>query len=287
MIIAHRGASGLAPENTLAAVEVAIAAGADGIELDVHLTADGHVVVHHDYCINKEWARLDGAWLDETGPAIRDLTLAEVQAYDVGRLAPGSTYHAKYPDYTPADGARIPTLPKVLDLVKARAPAGFQIWLELKLAPPDQAPTSGAIALADASLDLVRASGLAGQVRVISFYWPALYHVQQRMPGMKTGYLSMQQSGGDNILAGEPGVSPWTAPLAVRDFRGSVPAMIKAAGGDAWSVYWRDLTPERLAEAKALGLSVGVWTIRTREEAGTAQALGVDVITTDRPDWFC
>ena len=148
MIIAHRGASGLGPENTLAAFEAAIAAGADGIELDVHLTADGHVVVHHDYCINKEWARLDGAWLDETGPAIRDLTLAEVQSYDVGRLAPGSAYHAKYPDLTPADGAVIPTLRSVLDLVKARAPADFQIWLELKLAPPYQAPTSDAIALA-------------------------------------------------------------------------------------------------------------------------------------------
>ncbi len=59
-IIAHRGASGLAPENTLPAFRAAIEAGADGIELDVHLTRDGHLAVHHDYRISMEWARLDG-----------------------------------------------------------------------------------------------------------------------------------------------------------------------------------------------------------------------------------
>ena len=82
----------------------------DGVELDVHLTADGQVVVHHDYCINNEWARLDNKWLTEIGPAIRDLRLVEVQSYDIGRLAPNTVYHAKYPDYTPADGVCNPKL---------------------------------------------------------------------------------------------------------------------------------------------------------------------------------
>ncbi len=64
-IIAYRSASGLGPENTLAAFAAAIASGADGIEFDVHLTVDGHVIMHHDYCINREWTRLDGEWPGE------------------------------------------------------------------------------------------------------------------------------------------------------------------------------------------------------------------------------
>jgi glycerophosphoryl diester phosphodiesterase len=285
-IIAHRGASGLAPESTLAAFEKAIEVGADGIEFDVHLTADGQVVVHHDYCINKEWARFGGVWLGETGPAIRDLTLSEVQSYDMGRLAPGSEYQAKYPEYVPADGACIPTLQQVLDLVSERAPPGFQLWLELKLSPPDQAPTSDAIALADATLAILASAGMMDQTIMISFYWPALYHVQRQVPRMKTGFLSVQQPGNDTIQAGQPDISPWTAPLNADDHGGSVPAVIKAAGGDTWSVSWSDLTQDRLAEARRLGLSIGVWTIRHRDEGEVVKALGVDVITTDRPDWF-
>lgn len=276
----------MAPENTLAAFEKAIEVGADGIEFDVHLTSDGHVVVHHDYCINKEWARKDGEWLAETGPAIRDLTLVQVQSYDMGRLAPGSVYHAKYPEYLAADGARIPTLRQVLGLVKGRAPTGFQLWLELKLAPLSQEPTSDAIALAQAALALLQDAGMVEQTTVISFYWPALYHAQRRVPDLKTGYLSIQQSNEDNIQADQPGLSAWTAPIDAGDHNGSVPEMIKAAGGSAWSAYWRDLTPDILAKAKDIGLSVGIWTIRQEAEIAVAKALRVEVITTDRPDWF-
>ena len=53
-IIGHRGAAGLAPENTLASFSRACAIGVSGIELDVHLTADGAVVVHHDYALNPD-----------------------------------------------------------------------------------------------------------------------------------------------------------------------------------------------------------------------------------------
>ncbi len=194
----------------------------------------------------------------ETGPAIRDLTLAEVQAYDVGRLAPGSAYHAKYPEYEPIDGARIPTLQQVLELVVERAPADFQLWLELKLAPPAMEQTTDAVDLAEAALALIAGAGLTAHTTVISFYWPALYYVQRVLPGIETCFLSIQQPREDNIAAGKAGVPPWTAPLDARAFDGSVPAIIKAAGGSAWSVYWQDLTSALVTEARALGLSVGV-----------------------------
>jgi glycerophosphoryl diester phosphodiesterase len=286
LIIAHRGASGLAPENTLAAFRTAIEVGADGIEFDVQLTRDGQAVVVHDFRISKEWARLDGHWIDGEGPAVRDLSLAEIRRYDVGRLRPFSQYAKRYPDYRPADGARVPTLAEVLALVRDEAPAGFQMWLELKVAPADEAASSDPIATTDATLAALQEFGLVNQTVLISFHWPALYYAQRLMPGLKTGYLSAERSWLNNIRLGQPDRSPWTAPFDANDYGRSIPRTIKAAGGYAWSVYHGDLTPERLADATAQGLQVGIWTIRNRSEIPSALATGAAVITTDRPDWF-
>ena len=78
MNIAHRGGAQLMPENTLAAFADALARGCDGVELDVQLSRDGAVVVHHDFRLMKDVARENGAWLTEPGPRIKDLMLAGV-----------------------------------------------------------------------------------------------------------------------------------------------------------------------------------------------------------------
>ncbi|MEX2642455.1 MAG: glycerophosphodiester phosphodiesterase family protein [Acetobacterales bacterium] len=285
VVIAHRGASGLAPENTLAAFRKAIGAGADGMEFDVHLSADGHVVVHHDFTLKPEIARLDGEWLAAEGPALRTLTLVELRRYDVGRLRPGTAYARRYPDQQPADGARIPTLDEVLALVRDTAPADFQLWIELKLDPTKPAVSSDPDTLADAVVSAVQGAGMEARSTAISFHWPALYRIQRMAPGIRTGYLSAQRDWLDNIRTGQPGPSPWTAPLDVDD-HGSIPRAIHAAGGAAWSVYIGDLTPAALREARALGLQVGVWTVRRKDEAALARSLVPDVVTTDRPDWY-
>src|ERR1700761_7026710 len=111
--IAHRGGAGLKPENTLAAFADAIARGCDGAELDVQLSQDGVAVVHHDYRLMRDVARHDGVWLEAPGPRIKDLTLAELQKFDIGRPKPGSAYAVKHPDLQPADGEKIPTLEAV------------------------------------------------------------------------------------------------------------------------------------------------------------------------------
>ncbi len=116
-IIGHRGAAGLAPENTLAAFKKACEIGVDAIELDVLLTADDNIVVHHDYTLNPEMTRTpDGEWLDHPGPAIKESTLAKLKAYDVGRLKPGTRYSRRYTEQQPVDGERIPTLGEVISL---------------------------------------------------------------------------------------------------------------------------------------------------------------------------
>src|SRR5256885_10157805 len=91
--IAHRGGAGLFPENTLTAFRNAVALGCDGAELDVQLSRDGEVVVFHDLCLKPEMCRdATGAWLKAPAPRIKDITLAELRAFDIGRADPASDY---------------------------------------------------------------------------------------------------------------------------------------------------------------------------------------------------
>jgi glycerophosphoryl diester phosphodiesterase len=99
--IAHRGASAYEPENTLRAFDRAIEMGATMLELDVHLSQDGHPVVIHD---------ADLSWVAKNGGRILDMTLAQIKGFDVGQ------------------GERVPTLSEVIELVRGRA----ELYVELK-----------------------------------------------------------------------------------------------------------------------------------------------------------
>ena len=86
MNIAHRGGADLWPENTLEAFERAMALGVDGIEFDLQLSADGHLLIHHDARLKPEATRRDGVFLEKPTPPINALAFAELQNYDVGAL---------------------------------------------------------------------------------------------------------------------------------------------------------------------------------------------------------
>ena len=114
----HRGARGLAPENTLAAFKTALTVGVHTLELDVGVTRDGQVVVAHDQRLNPNITRdASGQWLADVGPPLNTLTLAELQRYDVGRLKPGSRYAEGFAQQQPADGERMPTLDALFAMV--------------------------------------------------------------------------------------------------------------------------------------------------------------------------
>src|SRR4030095_3436731 len=95
----NRGTRGLAPENTLPAFQRALELGVDTLECDMAITKDGVVVIHHDLWLKPDTTRgPDGKWLEARGPAIKELTFAELQQYDVGRLKPGTDYAKLFPD---------------------------------------------------------------------------------------------------------------------------------------------------------------------------------------------
>jgi glycerophosphoryl diester phosphodiesterase len=158
-IVGHRGAPACAPENTLASFEEGLRQGADIIELDVQLSADGHVVVFHDERLERT---TDGAGRLEA------CTLAELKALDAG-----SWFDASFA------GVPIPTLDEVLAWAKNRTP----LFIELKYSAPPVA------ALASGAVEQVRAYEMADQVMFISFAHPALSWVKQNAPELATGAL--------------------------------------------------------------------------------------------------
>jgi glycerophosphoryl diester phosphodiesterase len=285
-IIGHRGAAGLAPENTLPAFARACAEGVEGIELDVHLTADGVVVVHHDYALNPDIARdADGAWVaDSARPVLRERTLAELRRYDVGRLRPGSDYARRYPAQEPHDGARIPTLDEVITLFLAECAPPTRLVVEIKTDPTRPFLSAVPEVLADSTVARLRARGVVARTQIIAFDWRPLRRVQTIAPEIPTSYLTVESRDFDSIERGVEGASPWMAGLDVDAYGGSVPRAVHAAGGRHWSPNMRNVTAELIAEAHALGVRVYPWTVNVEAEMQRLIELGVDGITTDRPD---
>jgi glycerophosphoryl diester phosphodiesterase len=280
----HRGARGLSPENTLPAFARALSIGVTTLELDCAVTRDGVVVVSHDPVLNPDITRgPDGQWLQQPGPPILTLSYAELQRYDVGRIRPGSAYAARFSRQTAVDGTRVPRLRDVFELVRRAGNDGVRFNIETKISPLEPTQTLAAEAFARTLVAVVREAGLAARVTIQSFDWRTLAVVQQIAPEIATVYLTVQTGFMDNIRAGQSS-SPWTAGHHVSQYGGSVPRMIKAAGGAVWSPDHRDITAASIAEAQALGLKVVAWTVDTETELARVMALRVDGIISDYPD---
>lgn len=279
----HRGARGLAPENTIASFSTALAIGVTTLELDVGMSKDGVVVVHHDEWLNPDITRgADGAFLSQRGPAIYSLTLQELKRYDVGRLKPGTAYAASLPEQRPHDGARIPTLAEVFALGRRADHIRFNI--ETKLTPTSGTDVPEPELFANAVAAAVRAAGLAERVSVQSFDWRILHVLRRVEPDILRVCLTSEQPDYDTIQRGKPGASPWTAGLDVDEFGGSVPRLVAAAGCRVWSSAFADLTGERIAEAGALGIRVVPWIVNEPDQMHRLVRMGVAGIITDYPD---
>ena len=280
----HRGARGLAPENTLRAFEVALQHGVTTLELDIAITRDGVLVIHHDLALNPAIARdAQGQWLQQPSAPIHSMTWDELQRYDVGRLKPGDRYGANYPDQVPADGTRVPRLSELFDLVKKGGHDKVRFAIETKLDPRRPEATLPPEPFAKAVVDEIRKAGMAQRAQILSFDWRTLQVVQRIAPEIPTVYLSAQRQFLDNIGAGATEPSAWTAGFKYSE-HGSVPRMIKAAGGSYWSVYFGDADAAKVKEAQSLGLKVLVWTVNDAPTMERMLDLGVDGLITDRPD---
>ncbi|MFD0712354.1 glycerophosphodiester phosphodiesterase [Paenibacillus sp. GCM10027626] len=173
LVIAHRGCAGEAPENTLAAFKLAMEQGCDAIELDVHFSKDGEIIVCHDHTIDRT--------SDGSG-AIHELTVQEIQQADAGRW-----FDERYA------GERIPLLSEVFELV----PPSIMINVEVK----DLHGEAGERRL----VQFLRETNRVQHVVISSFNHELLVRLKQQEPELKIGMLYHQQVESHHGLAEQLG----------------------------------------------------------------------------------
>jgi glycerophosphoryl diester phosphodiesterase len=243
-VVAHRGASAHAPENTLPAFDLALQLGAHALEMDLHLSADGHVVVIHDATVDRT--------TDGSG-RVGELTVAELRALDAGHGFTDATGEFPYR----AVGAQIPTLGEVLE----RYPRVLLV-LDIK--------SDGGERLVDAVAEVIAGHDAAGRVLVTSFESSLLRRFRTRLPGAPTGFGRSEMT--LLYVLHLPGLHRWYRPpaevlLMPEQFRGIGLA-----------------TPRFLRAAERLGLDTHIWTINDEAALRRMVALGFDAILTDYPD---
>ncbi|MFF8843562.1 glycerophosphodiester phosphodiesterase [Streptomyces sp. NPDC015127] len=246
-VVAHRGASEDAPEHTLAAYRKAIEDGADALECDVRLTADGHLVCVHDRRVNRT---------SNGRGAVSALELADLAALDFGswKDAPES------PDWRDPSLTSVLTLERLLELI---SDSGRRVELAIET----KHPTRWAGQVEERLLKLLGRFGLAAppspdesRVRVMSFSARSLHRIAAGAPALPTVYLTQFMT------------------PRLRD--GRLPGGARIAGPGIRIVRSHPGSVARLHEA---GHRVHVWTVNEPDDVELCIRLGVDAIITNRP----
>ena len=244
--VAHRGGALLAPENTRAAFLNSLSLPIDAIELDVHMSHDGHVVVIHDHHVQKRTRGFGN---------LLDLDLAYLRRLDAA---------ARYPGGWP-EPQQIPTLSEVLELARGRA----QVYIEIKMSKHRQTykPYPN---IAEKVVELVRAAGMLDQVLIISFDWMILPVIKSLAPTIKTGMI----------------VSDKVWNPRARDGMQLLIEKTGENGCEWINMDYKLFNIEMPQTVHNYGLKLGLWTVNLEADMLRFAAAGVDSLTSDRPDLF-
>ncbi|MBK9384944.1 MAG: hypothetical protein IPN34_09025 [Planctomycetes bacterium] len=255
-ILGHRGARSLAPENTLPSFQLALDLGADGIELDLHLSQDGVAVVHHDESLMR-CTDAPQRWPSRAPWSIESFTARELAELDAacafsGALPPGR-YH-------------VPTLDEVL---AALVPRGALLDLELKTIPLAHA------GLLERVLESIQRAGAEAQVLLSSFDHQLLRRAGELAPEIPRGVLSaerlvdaaayVREAVGAQIFL--PGAAGACAALPTQTSRG----------------FDRAGVAREIERCHAAGVLVVPWTVNDPAQQRALLELGVDGLCTDDP----
>lgn len=258
LVIAHRGASGLAPENTVAAFKLAGALGADGIEMDAQLTADGHPVIIHDSRVNRTTNGIG---------TVSRLTLDQLQSLDADnwferRLVRRPRVRAMVRNLS-TEGAetfsiqQVPTLEAALSLATEAALA--RIYVELKSSEATRQ------ALLEAVLFVVRRLGVERSVTLLSFDHETIRNAKMIARHIRTAATFPTR--GRRLIS--------TA---------SIVRAAKTAGVDEVAVHFGLASRRAVAKFHEHGLSVSVWTANSKLAMRRLVACDVDSIMTNFPN---
>jgi glycerophosphoryl diester phosphodiesterase len=240
--IAHRGGAGLAPENTLAAFRLGLAHEADAVELDLHMSQDGALVVMHDPDVR----RMTGV-----PGEIGTLTLEALR-----RLNAAATYTGP-----PSAPQRVPTLQEVLELVRGRA----EVQIDIKV----RSDASRYRGIEAKVLETVRQYAMLEQVLILAFDIAVLREITALEPRVQTCALL-----GNAFLRR----------FGLRRDHDAVAEELAAQGFRCVGVKHTLMTPDLLRALRARAFRVGVWTVNEPEAMRRFADMGVDFLTSDRPD---
>jgi glycerophosphoryl diester phosphodiesterase len=244
LIIAHRGASAHAPENTLAAFQIAIDAGADGVELDVRLSKDGVPIVVHDRNLKRLAGRAD---------LVAELTCDELAQVDIG-----SRFNKTYPKRARDEfgAVRIPSLAHVLDLF---ATSGV-VHIELKIDKKRELKP-----LVNAVCGLIHDLPAMPRIVVSSFRLTAIAEAKQLLPSVRTSAL----------------FSPTIMEFLKR--RRHMIALARAFGANEISPYRSLVTPKLARLSREIGMPVNIWTCDNVKWFDRARKLDINAVMTNLP----
>jgi glycerophosphoryl diester phosphodiesterase len=227
MVVAHRGASVEQPENTIEAFEAAIDAGADAVEFDVRMTADGVPVVMHDPDVSRT---TDGTGL------VSELTLDEIRKLRIGLPGGGA--------------AGVPTLEEALECLAGRAAAD----IEIKNLPGEPGFTSDREPAVEATLDALDRVGFPGQVIVSSFNPASIAHSRRVRPDVPTGLLTEYEVEASAALARAAADGhPWVLPFVVEVLEAGDGFADRVRSGGALLGVWIADDPETARRLFELG----------------------------------
>ncbi len=246
-VIAHRGSSAHAPENTLAAFQLALDVGADGVEFDVQLARDGVPVVIHD------------ATLERTG--LRPQRVAELTSKQLAKVDIGSWFNKKFPKRAKPQFAAetVPTLTRVLDLL---SDTKGLIYIELKCGDADFEP------LAKAVCNVIRESHLLPQIIVKSFKLAAIPVVRFYLPDVQTAALF------------EPTIMDFLRR------RKHILAIAREFGAHQISLHYSLVTRKLVALATEADMPVTIWTADDPKWKKRCTKLGIRALITNDPARF-
>ena len=200
----HRGARGLAPENTLAAFAKALEIGVTTLETDLAVTSDGVLVLSHDPVLNPDIVRgPDGKWLSAPGPAINSLTLAELKRFDIGRLDPSSKYARRSPTRSRRTGSASRRWPSCSSWSSSPASPCASISRP-SCRPTRRRMSPDADTFARLAVEAIREAGLGRRATIQSFDWRSLLAAKKLAPEIETVCLTYDKTLQDRSEGGAP-----------------------------------------------------------------------------------
>ena len=282
-IYGHRGARGDIVENSIEGFKYTFDLGIKAIEFDVVITKDNIPVLFHDYRLNKDMVKdSSGNWLEETGPKIIDLTFDELSSYNIESLKPESGYSKRFKKQNPVQGAKIPKLADLFQLVNEGKNKDVFLNLEIKSTPTQDNVTPDHKTTIELILKDIKKFNLEDRVLVTSYDFKNLYELKKQNPNVLRGFITLQQDLSrtkKNIYEG----SPWMAKSFPLEDLFLLPNLVKSLEGHVWSAFYRDVTKQNVELAHKHGLATCVWTVNREQDIIRMIEYGVDGIITDYP----